>query len=499
MGDALDMVAAELKRVRDSYGATAIFGGSYGWSSAGRLHHARTLVRRFLALGGGFVDQAGNYSWGAAQFLLPHVIGTFQPVSGQVTDWPSIVGHTKLMIAFGGLALKNGQVSSGGTGAHVLESWLKRARANGAAFVVISPNRSDVPDGIGAEWIAIRPNTDTAMMLGMAHVLVTERRHDRDFLACYCTGFEVFQRYLMGETDGVAKTPEWAAQICGVPAETIASSRPTRRFFAKPHHLRLVVAARPSWRAALLGVDCARRYAGRHRSSGGRLCLRPWLDERRRGAARRCAGAGVRHSAQSGAHASFRSPAWPTCCCIPASPTSSTAGAAVYPDIQLIYWAGGNPFHHHQDLNRLRRAGRSRTPSSCMTAGGRRPRVAPISCCQRRRRSSATTSGGSSRDPYLFAMHQAIDAGRRGQKRFRYFPRLGQRLGYEAGLHRRPRRNGLVPARSMIASAPGAADRGVDLPGFQQFWAEGFVELPKPDARFRVVRGLPPPIRNAIR
>src|SRR5215467_1879967 len=77
--------------VRKKFGNAAIFGGSYGWPSAGRVHHARTLVRRFLSLGGGFVDQAGNYSWGAAQFLLPHVIGTFQPVNGKVTDWSSIV------------------------------------------------------------------------------------------------------------------------------------------------------------------------------------------------------------------------------------------------------------------------------------------------------------------------------------------------------------------------------------------------------------------------
>src|SRR5215212_1784155 len=94
--EALDLVAGELSRVREKSGAEAIFGGSYGWSSAGRLHHARTLVRRFLFLGGGCVDQIGNYSWGAAQFLLPHVIGTYQPVTGRVTDWNSVVKHTRL-------------------------------------------------------------------------------------------------------------------------------------------------------------------------------------------------------------------------------------------------------------------------------------------------------------------------------------------------------------------------------------------------------------------
>ena len=104
---ALDLVAQENRRVRDRYGASGLFTGSYGWSSAGRLHHARSLVRRFYFSGGGGVDQQGNYSWGAAQFFLPYVIGTFSPLTGRVTSWPSVVEHCELFVAFGGLALKN--------------------------------------------------------------------------------------------------------------------------------------------------------------------------------------------------------------------------------------------------------------------------------------------------------------------------------------------------------------------------------------------------------
>ncbi len=66
--EALEPVAGELARVRETFGHTAILGGSYGWSSAGRVHHARTLLRRFLFLGGGCVDQVGNYSFGAAHY-----------------------------------------------------------------------------------------------------------------------------------------------------------------------------------------------------------------------------------------------------------------------------------------------------------------------------------------------------------------------------------------------------------------------------------------------
>src|SRR5579864_7641517 len=196
--EALDLVAGELTRVRGVFGDTAIFGGSYCWSSAGRLHHARTLVRRFLFQGGGCVDQVGNYSWGCARFLLPHVIGTYGPVDGHVTHWPSIVRHTTLFVAFGGLAVKNGQVNSGGGGEHTMAAWLRRAHDAGCRFVVVSPTRADCPDFLDADWIPIRPNTDAALMLAVAFVLLDEGRCDHEFLSRYCTGFERFRPYLTG-------------------------------------------------------------------------------------------------------------------------------------------------------------------------------------------------------------------------------------------------------------------------------------------------------------
>ena len=104
------------------------------------------------------------------------------------------------MVAFGGLALKNGQVSSGGPGEHGMETWLRRARDAGIEFVVVSPNRGDAPDFLRAHWISIRPGTDTAFLLGMAHVLVCEGLEDRTFLARYCTGYERFERYLTGRS-----------------------------------------------------------------------------------------------------------------------------------------------------------------------------------------------------------------------------------------------------------------------------------------------------------
>ena len=73
---ALDLLAAELARVRDAHGADAIFGGSYGWASAGRFHHAQSQLHRFLnTVLGGYVRSVNSYSAGASSVILPHILG----------------------------------------------------------------------------------------------------------------------------------------------------------------------------------------------------------------------------------------------------------------------------------------------------------------------------------------------------------------------------------------------------------------------------------------
>ena len=74
--EVLDRLAGELARVRDRHGAAAVYGGSYGWASAGRFHHAQSQVHRFLSLTlGGYVRSVGTYSGAAAETVLRHVLG----------------------------------------------------------------------------------------------------------------------------------------------------------------------------------------------------------------------------------------------------------------------------------------------------------------------------------------------------------------------------------------------------------------------------------------
>ncbi|MFX8887382.1 hypothetical protein ABTM83_20320, partial [Acinetobacter baumannii] len=82
--------------------------------------------------------------------------------------------------------------------------------------VNISPVRNDLETGADHEWLAIRPNTDTALLLAVAYVLQDEDLHDRDFLDSHCVGFDRFLPYLTGARDGVTKDPRWAEAITGI-------------------------------------------------------------------------------------------------------------------------------------------------------------------------------------------------------------------------------------------------------------------------------------------
>jgi len=94
--------------VRRAHGNEAIFGGSYGWASAGRFHHAQSQIHRFLNCIGGYVAHTDNYSYAAVNNLAPHVVGRFsQVVLDDATSWPVIVEHTRMMVMFGGLPKKN--------------------------------------------------------------------------------------------------------------------------------------------------------------------------------------------------------------------------------------------------------------------------------------------------------------------------------------------------------------------------------------------------------
>ena len=350
-----ELVAKELNRVRKSFGNASIFGGSYGWASAGRFHHAQSQLKRFLNCIGGFTRSKFTYSFAAAEAMVPHVLGSFRDYLDTCTSWDVIRDHTQLFVCFGGVPLKNAQISQGGTGCHIQRRALLDAGKAGIDFVNISPLKSDVLDDVGSDWLALRPNTDVALMLGLAHTIESEGLTDQAFLQRYTEGFEAFLPYLMGETDGTPKTADWAAGICEIPADTI------RELAQRMAKMRTMISVswsltrqdhgeQPFWMAITLAA-----MLGQIGLPGG--------------------GFGFGYSAMNfigGNHhiipgASLPQGKNPVEDFIPVAritdlllnPGKSFDFDGVryeYPNTKLVWWAGGNPFHHHQDLNLMMQA-----------------------------------------------------------------------------------------------------------------------------------------------
>ncbi|MBI5301778.1 MAG: molybdopterin-dependent oxidoreductase [Chloroflexi bacterium] len=223
--EALDIVASELKRIREKYGNEAIF----------NAHGAE--IARALALTGGYVDRWGLVSWGTWAEAYHEITGVAGNGSNAGNDRMRL-RKAKLIVMWG----SNPAWSSNGSPTyHFLQ-----AKKAGAKFIFVDPFYNNTASVLADEWIPIRPGTDTAMLLGMAHHMIVNKLHDQNFLDKYTVGFDAehmpesadpknnFKDYVLGTYDNTPKTPEWASEICGVPADKIrqlateiATTKPT--------------------------------------------------------------------------------------------------------------------------------------------------------------------------------------------------------------------------------------------------------------------------------
>ena len=219
--EAIALIARELKATYKQKGKEGVFAGSYGWKSSGNMHNARILLQRFMGMAGGYVGTTGDYSTGASQVIMPYVLGTIE-VYEQQTSYPVVLEHSKVVVIWGAdpiLTLRNAWTTNEGKGLEFFAALKK----SGKKIICIDPVRNATCEYLGAEWIAPVPNTDVALMLGIAHTMLASGRYDKEFVETYTEGFEQFRDYVLGTTDGVAKDSAWAAAICGVPQEKIES------------------------------------------------------------------------------------------------------------------------------------------------------------------------------------------------------------------------------------------------------------------------------------
>jgi biotin/methionine sulfoxide reductase len=495
--EATTLVAKEVDRVRRSHGNAAIFGGSYGWSSAGRFHHAQSQVHRFLNAVGGYVFFKDTYSNAAGRRVLPYTIGELDQLRPTQTSWSLLAEHCELFVAFGGLPTRNSQVNSGGANDHAVPHSIGRLRERGVEFVNVGPVRDDLAEVPAAQWLAIRPGSDTAFILALCHVLIEEALYDRAFVARYTTGFDRFADYVSGAVDGQAKSCEWAAALAGCNAEQI---RTLARRMARQRTMvnmawslqRSLQGEQPFFALVVLAA-----LLGQIGTEGGGLGL-GYACFNDIGADRN-GFSGPRLPQGSNPVAQYIPVARLSDMLLnPGAPFDYNGAALTYPDIRLVYWAGGNAFHHHQDINKL--IGAWRRPETIVvheaywTAQAKfSDIVLPATVMLER-----DDIGSSSGDGFMTAMKRVLEPLAEARDDYEIFAEIAGKLGVAEPFTEG--RDVMAWLRHLyLESLPRAAESGLTLPSFEAFWEAGLLEYPRPERSNVLLRAFrEDPVRHPL-
>ena len=474
---AIDLTASELRNIKKEFGNKAIYAGSYGWASAGRFHHAKSQLNRFFNLFGGFSSSFQSYSYAAAQTLLPHVVGhDLYSFLDEHNTWNTLEKDCDLIVMFGGMPLKNSQVSAGGVGKHTTELGLKKCVESGTKFINISPNANDSAKFLKAKQISIIPNTDTALMLSLAYLLIITKNYDEAFIEKYTTGFNELKSYVLGEKNNQPCTPEWASNITSIPIKTIKwlaeeISKNKTMISISWSLQRASAGEQPLW----MGISLA-SMLGHIGTEGG--------------------GIGFGYSSVNSTGDVFKKIPWkslpqgtnPIKDFIPVARVTDMlekpnqifkydGRILKYPDIKLIYWAGGNPFHHHQDLNRLVKAWQ--LPKTIIVneiwwnAQARHADIIlPANTALERNDIMLNP-----RDPTIIANKKTIPNLGQSKSDFEIFTNLAKQLGFENSFtENKSEREWLKYIWNESKRISNKVN--LDLPDFENFWEDGFFEVP---------------------
>lgn len=217
--EAVKEIAQQNKRIKETYGPASRY-SLYATGQTGTVGSGDTVIQRLLAFDGGYLGRYSNYSSGQHGAATPFTFGVSSASSSVRTLLDS-----KLIILQG--------MNPAETIFGHFNMYLRMAKERGAKIYTLDPRNTDTNVAFSDDWFPIKPATDNALVAAIAYVMFTENLHDQEFLNKYCLGHdeehmpegvaagESYYSYVMGEKDGIEKTPQWAAKITGLPANRI--------------------------------------------------------------------------------------------------------------------------------------------------------------------------------------------------------------------------------------------------------------------------------------
>ncbi|PLC53012.1 trimethylamine-N-oxide reductase [Pollutimonas nitritireducens] len=479
--EALAITANAILTTAEKHGNQSLFSASYGgWSHAGLLR-PQVLQGRLFNLIGGHSVTTGDYSAGASQISLPHIIGDMEVYSPQ-TAWEVIADKTEVMVWVGCDPWKNNRVEFTVADHQMYPRW-KKIKERGVKFISINPQYTPTDVAMGSDWVKIVPNTDTALFLAMSWYIYTNGKHDQAYLDKYTVGLDKFLPYLLGkDADGTPpKTPEWAAAITGIPAAKIVELAELfaakRTQFAigwslqRAHHGEM-----PHWAAINLaamlgkigkpgeGIGFSWHYGGGGMPQSTKV-MPIGIPQGRNPLTSRCPASRISEMLLN-----------------PGKKYTRDGTEDTFPDVKLVYTSGNNVMSHQQDTNELLRALNQQVqtficqdPWWCASSRFADIVLPATSALER----DDMSSGGTYGNDKIYAMRQVIEPYGESLDDFEIFKRLGDLMGvgfqFTEGL----------TVKQILQNAYAHANPGIP---FDEFWEKGHVKLDVPEPMHQWVR-----------
>lgn len=492
--EAIDHFYKELERVQKEYGPWALNAGMTGWRQTGQMHSSGNHMQRAVAMHGNFVKKVGDYSTGAGQTILPYVLGSTE-VYAQGTSWSEIIKNSDNIILWANDPVKNLQVGwncETHEAYEFLEQLKEKSAKGGVNIISVDPVKNKTQRYFNNDHMYINPQTDVPFMLAIAHTLYKEELYDSDFVDTYCLGFEEFIAYVNGETkDKVEKTPEWAAKICGISADKI---REFARMLVKGRTQLLFGwsiqrqqhGEQPYWMGAVLaamigqiGLPGGGVSYGHHYSSIGV----PSTGFAGPGSFPRNPEQGTKpkwdNNNFNGYSKVIPVARWVDCLTDPGKEIRHNGNTVKLPGYKMLVISGCNPWHHHQDRNRMKTAFKNLqtvvTIDYNWTASCRFSDIVLPACTQWERNDIDTYGSYSNRG--LIAMHKLVEPLFESKSDFDIMTELTKRFGRDKEYTR-----GMTEMQWVkhLYSACKKSNAGkFDMPEFDAFWEKGYFDAGK--------------------
>ena len=491
---ALDLFINSLKQAQTQYGPSGIHAGMTGWRAVGQLHSCTSHMQRAVSMVGNFVKKVGDYSTGAGQVILPYVLGSTE-VYSQGTSWPIILENTNTIILWSTDPYKNLQVgwnTETHESYHYLAELKKKVKEGKIRVISIDPVVSKTQDYLECEHQYVNPQTDVALMLGIAHEMFTKGLYDKEFVSGYSLGFDNFADYLTGKEDGTAKTPEWASKICGISADRIrelAKIMTTGRVqmmmgwcIQRQQH-----GEQPYWMSAVLatmigqiglpggGIGYGYHYSGIGVPSSGAAMP---------GAFPRNLDEGMKPLFTStdfkGASSVIPVARWIDAILEPGKVIDANGSRVTYPDIKMMVFSGCNPWSFHQNRNHMKKAYHKLkcvvTVNTNWDANSRFSDIVLPACTTFERNDMDVYGSYANRG--IIAMHKMVEPLFDSLSDFEIFTRFSRKLGGEAAVKQYTRNMDELDWLAFLYNDCVNDNKGkFPMPDFETFWKEGYVDF----------------------